>query len=84
MTHLVVAKLPRAAGHTALVKKWKEAEIEKQWKESAWAKKREQKARRSELTDFERFKVMKLRKQVSSDSSDLMAQSRVELERGLT
>lgn len=66
LTHLVVGKLPRAAGHTTLAKKWKESEVEKQWKESAWAKKREQKARRSELTDFERFKAMKLRKQVSN------------------
>lgn len=32
--------------------------------ESTWSKKREQFSKRRELNDFERFKVMKLRKQV--------------------
>merc|ERR1711964_931051 len=39
------------------------AGIEAKWQESAWAKKRSQKERRKALTDFERFKVMRLRKQ---------------------
>ena len=46
-------------------KEWEKSEVEKQWAESAWAKKREQKQRRRQLSDFDRFKVMKLKKQVS-------------------
>jgi large subunit ribosomal protein L14e len=42
---------------------WEKAGIEKKWQESAWAKKRAQKERRRALTDFERFKVLRLRKQ---------------------
>jgi hypothetical protein len=40
--------------------------VDETWLESSWAKKREQRERRSGLSDFERFKVMRLRKQVST------------------
>lgn len=39
-------------------------EIDSKWDESAWAKRIEQKEKRRALSDFDRFKVMKLRKQV--------------------
>ncbi|MCJ1455744.1 hypothetical protein MMC28_006100 [Mycoblastus sanguinarius] len=45
---------------------WEKAEVEKQWDESSWAKRREQRARRRNLSDFDRFKVLKLKKQVRS------------------
>jgi hypothetical protein len=45
-------------------KAWEKEGVESKWQESAWAKKRDQREKRSNLTDFERFKVMKLRKQV--------------------
>ena len=61
----IVLKIPRAIGSGSLVSKWKEAGIEKQWKESAFAQGRERSAKRRALTDFERFKVMRLKKQVS-------------------
>ncbi|KAH7409489.1 60S ribosomal protein L14 [Cadophora sp. MPI-SDFR-AT-0126] len=64
LTPLVIEKLPRAA-RTGVVKAlWEKAGIEAKWQESAWAKKRSQKERRKALTDFERFKVMRLRKQL--------------------
>lgn len=38
--------------------------MQKKWDESVWAKRREQREKRRGLTDFERFKVLRLRKQV--------------------
>src|ERR1700744_5236400 len=65
LTHIVIPKLPLAIGHAALKSKWAEAEVEKKWKESTFAKSRERSAKRKALNDFERFKVMRLRKRVS-------------------
>lgn len=64
LTPLIVSKLPRAAGHAATKAAWEKSEVEKKWDESSWAKSRERSAKRRQLTDFERFKVMRLRKQV--------------------
>ncbi|KAG9236085.1 putative nascent polypeptide-associated complex subunit alpha [Amylocarpus encephaloides] len=63
LTPLVLEKLPRSARTGVVAAAWKKAEIELKWQESAWAKKRAQKERRRALTDFERFKVMRLKKQ---------------------
>ena len=62
LTPLVLA-LPRGARTGAVKAAWEKAGIEAKWQESAWAKKRAQRERRRALTDFERFKVMRLRKQ---------------------
>jgi hypothetical protein len=62
----VIPKLPRAAGHGALKKAWEKAEVNEKWSQSAWAKKIVQREKRSQLTDFDRFKVLRLRKQVSA------------------
>ncbi|KAK6189627.1 ATP synthase d subunit [Pestalotiopsis sp. IQ-011] len=59
----VIEKLPRAA-RTGVVKKfWEKAEIDAKWKESSWAKSKDQKEKRRNLTDFDRFKVLRLKKQ---------------------
>ncbi|KAI9838870.1 MAG: hypothetical protein M1819_004077 [Sarea resinae] len=63
LTPIVIDKLPRAAGNGPTRKAWEKAEVEKKWESSSWAKTRDLKQRRRKLTDFERFKVMKLRKQ---------------------
>ncbi|KAJ4386417.1 hypothetical protein N0V93_009312 [Gnomoniopsis smithogilvyi] len=63
LTDFVLTGLPRAT-RTATVKKyWEKSEIDQKWKNSNWAKKREVQAKRSALTDFDRFKVMRLKKQ---------------------
>ncbi|TAQ88940.1 hypothetical protein B7494_g2719 [Chlorociboria aeruginascens] len=63
LTPLILEKLPRGA-RTGIVKaQWEKAGIEAKWQDSVWAKKRLQRERRRALTDFERFKVMRLRKQ---------------------
>lgn len=64
VTPIVIAKLPRAAGRGAVAKAWEKTGVEQKWDESAWAKRREQREKRRNLTDFDRFKVLKLKKQV--------------------
>lgn len=66
LTAFVIPKLPKAAGTSPVAKLWEKEEIDKKWAESSWAKKREQQERRRTLSDFERFKVMRLKKQVSA------------------
>ncbi|EPQ53804.1 60S ribosomal protein L14, partial [Gloeophyllum trabeum ATCC 11539] len=62
LTPLVLTKLPRGAG-TGVIRKQleKEATLDK-WANSAWAKKRAAVQKRRTLSDFERFKVMLLKK----------------------
>ncbi|MCJ1364521.1 hypothetical protein MMC16_003632 [Acarospora aff. strigata] len=63
LTPIVIPKLPRAVRTGALRKAWEKAEVQTKWEESAWAQNRERRQKRRALTDFERFKVMRLRKQ---------------------
>jgi ribosomal protein L14E/L6E/L27E len=64
LTPIVIPKLPRASGVGHVAKKWEEHKVQQQFDESAWAKKRTAMQKRRGLNDFERFKVMKMRKQV--------------------
>ncbi|KAF7541934.1 hypothetical protein G7054_g316 [Neopestalotiopsis clavispora] len=59
----VIEKLPRAARTGAVKKFWEKAEIDAKWKQSSWAKSKDQKEKRRNLTDFDRFKVLRLKKQ---------------------
>ena len=50
---------------TKLVKKaFEDAEISKKWAESAWARKLERRRQRKLLSDFDRYKVKKLKQKV--------------------
>ncbi|KAI0028088.1 60S ribosomal protein L14 [Vararia minispora EC-137] len=63
LTPLAIKKLPRAA-RTGVVKKYAEKEdIAAKWAASAWATKRAQVEARRQLSDFDRFNVMLLKKQ---------------------
>ena len=64
LTGIVIEKLPLATGSGALKKRWAEAKIDEKWTNSGYAKRLQKEARRKQLNDFERFKVMRLRKQV--------------------
>ncbi|XP_070574222.1 large ribosomal subunit protein eL14-like [Ptychodera flava] len=59
--HLTKFKLNIA--HTSLTKtvrkQWEAEEITKKWKETNWAKKIETKKKRAQMTDFDRFKLMR-------------------------
>ena len=65
LTPLVLKDLPRNVGQTALVKALAKNETVAAWEKSAWAKKLEQRKVRSNLSDFDRFKLSKLKNQVS-------------------
>ncbi|KAF8449937.1 ribosomal protein L14-domain-containing protein [Terfezia claveryi] len=63
LTPILVSKIPRAARSGTVEKYWKEADVDAKWGASGWAKKIASRNTRRELTDFDRFKVMVLRKQ---------------------
>ncbi|OAX81817.1 hypothetical protein ACJ72_03840 [Emergomyces africanus] len=63
LTPFTIPRLPRAAGTGPVKKLWEKEEIDSKWANSSFAKKKEQADRRRNLTDFERFKVMRLKKQ---------------------
>lgn len=64
ITPIVIKDLPRGAGRGAVKKAWEEEGIQEKWDASAWAKRREQRVKRRNLTDFDRFVAMRLKKQV--------------------
>lgn len=63
LSPLVISTLNRGSRHGEVKKQWVKAEIDSKWKETNWAKKREQNDRRKGLSDFDRFKVLRLKKQ---------------------
>ncbi|KAI5967664.1 hypothetical protein CANMA_002844 [Candida margitis] len=63
LTPIVLPNLPRGARTATVQKKWAASEVDNKWASSAWAKKLANKERRSQLSDFERFQVMVLKKQ---------------------
>ncbi|KAF1989221.1 hypothetical protein K402DRAFT_351026 [Aulographum hederae CBS 113979] len=73
LTPIVLPKLPRGIGNGALKKAWSKEGVDGKWANSAWAKSREQSKKRQTLNDFERFKVMKLRKQVRYEQRKALA-----------
>ncbi|CAB3364188.1 Hypothetical predicted protein [Cloeon dipterum] len=61
--HLTKFKFPLTyTSPTRIVRKsWKDAQISEKWAESSWAHKIDARKRRSELTDFDRFKLGRAR-----------------------
>ncbi|KAF2830031.1 hypothetical protein CC86DRAFT_444061 [Ophiobolus disseminans] len=76
LTPIVIPKLPRATGVGHVAKKWEEAKVDQKFNESAWAKKRAAMQKRRGLNDFERFKVMKMRKQARYEVQKTFAKIR--------
>lgn len=62
LTPLTLA-LPRGARTGTVASKWAASGLDAKWAASSWAKKIASRVRRRELTDFERFQVMVLKKQ---------------------
>ena len=73
LSAFVIDKLPRGARTGAVKAAWEKAGIDAKWKESNWAKKKLQQQRRKALTDFERFKVMRLKKQRRFEQNKALA-----------
>ncbi|KAJ2799571.1 hypothetical protein H4R20_004387, partial [Coemansia guatemalensis] len=63
LTDIVVKRLPRTVGTKALAKFLEKEQVVEAWQKTAWAKKLEARKRRSNLSDFDRFKLMRLKKQ---------------------
>jgi large subunit ribosomal protein L14e len=64
LTPLVLKSLPRGVGNKALIKSLEKNETVAAWNKSSWAKKLEQRKVRAGLSDFDRFKLLKLKSQV--------------------
>merc|ERR1711872_424007 len=52
-------KLIHTSGTKAVRKQWEKDEITKKWQETNWAKKIQIKQKRAQLTDFDRFRLMR-------------------------
>ncbi|KAI8075280.1 60S ribosomal protein L14 [Gongronella butleri] len=63
LTPLVVKGLPRGAGQKTVKKYIEKSGVEAAWEQSAWNKKIQARATRANLSDFDRFKVQKLKAQ---------------------
>lgn len=63
LTPIVLPNLPRGARTGTVAKKWAAADIDAKWAATSWAKKLANRQRRADLTDFERFQVLVLKKQ---------------------
>ncbi|OJJ81839.1 60S ribosomal protein eL14 [Aspergillus glaucus CBS 516.65] len=76
LTHFTIPKLPRAAGTGPVKKLWANNEIDAKWAKSNYAQKTEGADRRKNLTDFERFKVLRLRKQARYEVQKSLAKAK--------
>ncbi|KAI9025575.1 60S ribosomal protein L14 [Hyaloraphidium curvatum] len=56
-------ELPRMAGSPALKKAIEKQNLHENWGKTAWAKKLENRAKRQNLSDFDRFQLMVARKE---------------------
>jgi large subunit ribosomal protein L14e len=63
LTPLVLKKLPRAVRTGTLRKVVEAQKLTEQWAQTSWGKKIAARQARKSLNDFERFKVMRLKKQ---------------------
>lgn len=63
LSQFVIEGMSRGARNGTVKKLWEKAEIDAKWKKSNWAMKRDRLQRRKALSDFDRFKVMRLKSQ---------------------
>ena len=76
LTNFVVSALPRASRTGTVAKFWEKAAVDAKWAESAPAKKIALKEKRWALNDFDRFKVMVLKKQRRFEVKKAVAKAR--------
>lgn len=78
LTPFTIPQLPRAAGTGPVKKLWEKNEIDGKWAKSSFAQKTDRSDRRKNLTDFERFKVLRLRKQVRYNPQTVRLECRLD------
>ncbi|OLL25576.1 60S ribosomal protein L14 [Neolecta irregularis DAH-3] len=76
LTQIVIPKFPRGARAGVVSKKWEAAGVEDKWNSTAWAKRLAIREKRRQLSDFERFQVMKLKKERRSVISKALAKAK--------
>ncbi|CAM0139333.1 unnamed protein product [Umbelopsis sp. WA50703] len=74
LTPFVLKGLPRAAGKTALIKSLEKNDTISAWNKTNWAKKLETRKTRAGLSDFDRFKLQKLKAQRRATVGPALAQ----------
>ncbi|KAJ1816256.1 hypothetical protein LPJ56_002401, partial [Coemansia sp. RSA 2599] len=63
LTDIVVKRLPRTISSKPLAKVLEKQQIVEAWQKTAWAQKLVTRERRAAMSDFDRFKLMRLKKQ---------------------
>ncbi|KAL4663324.1 hypothetical protein H8957_013813 [Semnopithecus entellus] len=58
-----ILKFPHSARQKYVRQAWQRADINTKWAATRWAKKIEARERKAKMTDFDRFKVMKMKDQ---------------------
>ena len=76
LTDIVIDRLPYAVRPRTLKRKAEAANVEDQVKDTAFAKRRERTTKRQGLSDFERFKVMRLKKVAKNEVKKTQAKIR--------
>ncbi|KAM0815891.1 putative Integral membrane protein [Seiridium cardinale] len=76
LTDITIENLPRAARTGTVRAAWEKSEVDAKWKNTSWAKKMEQSRKRKALTDFDRFKVLRLKKQRRFEERKALVQVR--------
>ncbi|XP_078607079.1 uncharacterized protein LOC144879468 isoform X1 [Branchiostoma floridae x Branchiostoma japonicum] len=61
----VVITIGHGCGTSAVKKAWEKEGVEEKWRQSTWYKKLQMKATRKQLSDFDRFKLMKVKQRRS-------------------
>ncbi|XP_071480836.1 large ribosomal subunit protein eL14-like [Diadema antillarum] len=68
-----VISIPHSARNSTVRKAWEKDEITKKWEETRWAKKLAAKKRRVQMTDFDRYKLMRCKQKRNAIVSREMA-----------
>ena len=68
LLHVVLPKFPRGARSGTVAKKWTAADVETKFESTRHSKRNVLREKRNGLSDFERFVVARLKKQVCSFS----------------
>jgi large subunit ribosomal protein L14e len=76
LTGIVISSLPRGARTGIVAKYWEKAGVTQKWSGSGMAKRISATEKRWQLNDFDRFKVLVLRKQRRFDVKKAVAKAR--------
>ncbi|KAF2839946.1 NAC-domain-containing protein [Patellaria atrata CBS 101060] len=76
LTPIVIPKLPRATGQSTVKGLWEKAKVDEAFSNTSWAKSRAKSEKRRQLNDFERFKLLRLRKQARFEVQKSLAKVR--------